>query len=388
MCNLIIEMSTNCKVTIKKPKAIVLELTGALVTRQWMSYSEQRRNNVKKNIGLYFAENYPRNKELRLDINFFKLQEANEIKERIFNENCPKINDGSKKLPLPDVAINHIVWRLDNDPGCGALTLFLLHYSEWAYKKNLIITPVYDEVKEVLETWKNLNINIFVDVASAHFVNMILDSTTQGSLIPYFSGHMNLIQFNGQKTIRDFNLLPTMLYMEPADIVFVTRFPGDARTASELGITTFLLIREDFHPEFKTLIKKAEELKNNTKKEPPANDLKITNKKSSEKSLTDVSAYKSGLFTITSKINQLSKLGGSQAIEEEQKKKLMTMFDSFEDPNSLQMNANSKSSGSSPDNSTNKKESETDIRPSPSTISANDLANIKYILSLSDIQFK
>lgn len=64
--------------------------------------------------------------------------------------------------------------------GSSALTLFLLHYCEWAYKKNLIITPVYDEVKNVLETWKNLNISIFVDVASAHFVNMILDSTTQG----------------------------------------------------------------------------------------------------------------------------------------------------------------------------------------------------------------
>lgn len=105
------------KVTVKKPKAIVLELTGALATRDFMTYSDQRKNHVKKNIGVYFTENYPRNKELRLDINFFKLQEANEMKEKTLNEACPKINDATKKLPLPDVAINHILWRLDNDPG-------------------------------------------------------------------------------------------------------------------------------------------------------------------------------------------------------------------------------------------------------------------------------
>lgn len=181
---------------VKKPKAIVLELTGCLATREFMSYSEHRKSSdlfcleqnilliihnfmhnkgkhsVRKNIGLYFSEYYPRNKELRLDINFFKLQEANEQKEQTFNENCPKINDQSKKLPLPDVAINHILWRLDNDPGpSAALTLFLLHFNEWAYKKGLLITPVYQEVKTVLEFWKNLNIAVYVDVASANFVS-------------------------------------------------------------------------------------------------------------------------------------------------------------------------------------------------------------------------
>lgn len=55
---------------------------------------------------------------------------------------------------------------------------------------------------------------------------MILESTTLGNLIPYFSGHMNLIQFDGQKTIRNFHLLPTMLQLEPLDILFITRFPG------------------------------------------------------------------------------------------------------------------------------------------------------------------
>ena len=36
-------MAQNKPTIIKKPKAIVLELTGALATREFMSYSEQRK---------------------------------------------------------------------------------------------------------------------------------------------------------------------------------------------------------------------------------------------------------------------------------------------------------------------------------------------------------
>lgn len=138
---------------------------------------------------------------------------------------------------------------------------------------------------------------------------MILESTTQGNLIKYFSGHMNLLQFDGQKTIRNFHLLPIMLQLEASDILFITRFPEDARSANELGINTFLLIREDFHPDFKNLIKKAEELK--LKKD----QIKTTNSPTKSRSLTDINQYKSGLFSITSKLNQLNKLSGSPLSE-------------------------------------------------------------------------
>lgn len=371
---------------IKKPKAIVLELTGALATREFMSYSDQRKSHVRKNIGLYFTECYPRNKELRLDINFFKLLEANEVREQTLNEACPKINDGTKKLPMPDVAINHILWRLDNDQNSSALTLFLLHYNEWAYRKNLFITPVYEEIKTVLEYWKSLNINVYVDVASANFVNMILESTTQGNLIPYFSGHMNLLRLDAQqRPVRDFHLLPTMLQLDAADILFFTRFPDDARSAGEIGISTYLLVREDFHPNFKTLIKKAEETKLKREK-----DGKEERKKSEEltqvavnksKSVTDVHRYASGLFTLTSKLNELNKLACGSGLSEDQTKKLMSIYESFEDPAQFYSRLES---------STGKKrsQSETEVRPSPSTISISDLMQIKYVLNLSEITFK
>lgn len=372
------------KVVVKKPKAIVLELTGALATREFMSYSDQRKSHVRKNIGLYFTECYPRNKELRLDINFFKLLEANEMREQTFNESCPKINDGTKKLPMPDVAINHILWRLDHDQNSSALTLFILHYNEWAYKKNLFITPVYEEIKTVLECWKGLNINVYVDVASANFVNMILESTTQGNLIPYFSGHMNLLRLDAQqKPVRDFHLLPTMLQLDAADILFFTRFPDDARSASEIGINTYLLVREDFHPNFKNLIKKAEEAK--LKKE---KDGKESQKKSDEqppacltksKSVNDVHRYASGLFTLTSKLNELNKLTCGSALTEDQTRKLMSIYESFEDPAQFYNRI---------ENPGKKRGSETDVRPSPSTISISDLMHTKYVLNLSEITFK
>lgn len=200
---------------------------------------------------------------------------------------------------------------------------------------------------------------------------------------------MNLIQFDGQKTIRDFHLLPTMLYMEPSDILFITRFPNDARTASELGINTFLLIREDFHPEFKNLIKKAEEIKGNAKKDhsKPGDPKKGDRKASEARSLTDVHQYKSGLFSLTSKINQLSKLGGGP-LSEDQKTKLMSMYDSFEDPSHLPHHDVAQTKENDEQKEVEKKGSETDIKPSPSAVSVSDLVNTKYILNLSDLQFK
>lgn len=379
------------KIVIRKPKAIVLELTGALATREFMSYSDQRKSHVKKNIGLYFTECYPRNKELRLDINFFKLLEANEIREQTFNESCPKINDGTKKLPMPDVAINHILWRLDHDLNSSALTLFILHYNEWAYKKNLFITPVYEEIKTVLEYWKSLNINVYVDVASANFVNMILESTTQGNLIPYFSGHMNLLRLDAQqKPVRDFHLLPTMLQLDASDILFFTRFPDDARSASEIGINTYLLVREDFHPNFKNLIKKAEEAKLKREKEGKEHKegKESKSRKSDEhppttlaksKSLTDVHRYTSGLFSLTSKLNELNKLTVGSSLSEDQTKKIMSIYESFEDPAQFYLRL---------ENTSKKPGSETDVRASPSTISISDLMHTKYVLNLSEIAFK
>lgn len=386
------------KIVIKKPKAIVLELTGALATQNFMSYSETRKNHLKKNIGLYFSECYPRNKELRLDVNFFKLLETNEIREQTFNEACPKINDasGSKKLPMPEVAINHILWRLDHDLNSSALTLFILHYNEWAYKKNLFITPVYDEIKTVLEYWRSLGINVYVDVASANFVNMILESTTQGNLIPYFSGHMNLLRLDAQqRPVRDFHLLPTMLQLDASEILFFTRFPDDARSASEIGINTFLLVREDFHPNFKNLIRKAEEAKQKREKEgreaKEAKEAKESKAKKSDeqppiplvksKSQTEVHRYTSGLFSLTSKLNELNKMTVGSSLSEDQTRKIMALYESFEDPAQFYTRLETPNTGKKPS-------SETDVRPSPSTISISDLVHTKYVLNLSEIAFK
>lgn len=146
-----------------------------------------------------------------------------------------------------------------------------------------------------------------------------------------------------------------------------------------MGINAFLLVRDDFHPDFKNLIKKAEEQKQ-IKKEQQQKDNSPLQQSTRSRSLTDVNQFKSGLFVLTSKLNQLSKLNNGAPLSEDQKNKLMAMYDSIEDPNQLEK-------ATKKDNKDKSLGSETDVRPCSSAISISDIIQSKYILNLSEIQF-
>ena len=244
-------------IKIKKPKAILLELTGTLATREFMTYSKSALRRTFEHIHEYFEECYPKQKELRLDVNYFKNQEQMERKNQTFDPRCPTVIDENRRLPLPNAVIAHILFRIDHQDFVPPLTLFMLHYNEWAYRKGIYLTPVYREVRSVLESWKRQNIDVYVDAASESFVQMVLTHTTQGNLWSLITRNISLMQFQGANSYRDFSRLQQLVHCQPNEIVVITRFAQDAKQACRDGYEALLLLRDDFEPNWRRKERKA-----------------------------------------------------------------------------------------------------------------------------------
>ncbi|RWS10473.1 enolase-phosphatase E1-like protein [Dinothrombium tinctorium] len=223
-----------------------------------MAYSEQSKHFIKTYIHQYFQECFPQQKNLRLDIQFFKKQEIEDQKKQI-NQLCPKFppnwNTFSKTL-IPDL-ISFILWKIENDFSSPPVAYFTYHMTEWGYRVNLRSTPIYDDILEAFTNWKAQNISLYVAVASPCFANMVLSSTNHGNIAYFFSGHMNLTTFENYKTVKIFDRLPEMLGKEAKNILFLTRFPLDARSALHNEITSVLVLREDFDPDGKKKLEAA-----------------------------------------------------------------------------------------------------------------------------------
>lgn len=152
----------------KKPAAIVMDLTGTLATKAFMTNSKEGKAFLLANVRQYVVANWG-HKELRVDINFLRLQQDKQIQNLkdiqsqadaeddtntvAVSNTCNATASGPwpplitcKKSPSSeqtDSVVNNIIWRLDNEDASDspATALFHLHLFEWAYRKGLLTTP-------------------------------------------------------------------------------------------------------------------------------------------------------------------------------------------------------------------------------------------------------
>lgn len=75
---------------------------------------------------------------------------------------------------------------------------------------------------------------------------MVLTSTNHGNLLQYFSGHMNIMDFDGTRANKDFKKLAAILHLPPEKILYLTRFRQDCRKAIENGLQSLIVLRPDF----------------------------------------------------------------------------------------------------------------------------------------------
>ncbi|KAG9511341.1 Enolase-phosphatase E1 [Fragariocoptes setiger] len=227
------------KILMKQPKAIVLDLLGVLVSRSFMTTSREFKEFFYNNIVDYLNDNW-KQKQLRIMINFFRCSQANVPDEYKLAE-----RDDSREEQVKQ-AKRHIIWKHKNDPNNSALSLFMLAITEWGYKNKLLVTTVYDDVPAALKAWRELKIPIYVGVGSADFLVMVLTNTNHGNLLPYFVGHMNIMDFDGTRANKDFRKLITILNIAPDKILYLTRFRQDCRKALEAGLQSAIVLRPDF----------------------------------------------------------------------------------------------------------------------------------------------
>lgn len=234
---------------IRKPTAIVMDITGTIATKAFMTYSPESREFLRANIRDYVAECWNR-KELRLSLNFIK----NEQDARGCADGQPPIADSrATTIQQMDALVANILWRLNNEKQnrSPAIGLFHLHMSEWGYRKMLLRTPVYEDAPTMLMKWKTADaIKIYIALGSASLLRNVFSQTSAGDLLPYIDGHMNLM--HGQA--KDFSRLPELLNEPASKILFITRLPQDARLASRAEIKSVIVARADFDPHASTLI--------------------------------------------------------------------------------------------------------------------------------------
>lgn len=245
-------------VRLRKPNAIVMDVTGTIATKAFMTYSNESREFLRNHLREYVVECWNK-KELRLSINFIK----NEQDARGCSDGQPPIADTrfSSQQQIESV-IQNIIWRVENErlKRSPALGLFHLYMSEWGYRKGLLRTPVYDEASATLAKWKTVdNIKVYIALGSANLLRSVFSQTSAGDLLPYIDGHMNLM--NG--SVKDFSRLPEMLKEPPSRILFITRLPQDARLAGRAEIRSVLVVRPDFDPNALALL----QAKNKRKRE-------------------------------------------------------------------------------------------------------------------------
>lgn len=83
-------------------------------------------------------------------------------------------------------------------------------------------------------------------VGSADFLVMVLTNTQHGNILPYFNGHMNIMDFDGTRAMKDFKKLASILHLPPEKILYLTRFRQDCKRALENGIQSLIVLRPDF----------------------------------------------------------------------------------------------------------------------------------------------
>lgn len=83
-------------------------------------------------------------------------------------------------------------------------------------------------------------------VGSADFLIMVLTKTKYGPILPFFKGHMNIMDFDGTRANKDFKKLTAMLDLPPEKILYLTRFRQDCKKAMEHGLQSLIVLRPDF----------------------------------------------------------------------------------------------------------------------------------------------
>jgi len=244
-----------------RPSAIVLDVGGTLATKKFMAYSKESKQFVKENIKGYLIDNYPKKKELRLDLNFMRLQESQD--RAMAKTGAPKLGDGRDKKSTARSIVRWVNYKLDKDPDCPAMALFQFHMTEWGYNRGLLLTELYPEVNRCLKKWFQDRIPLYITLGSDSFANLVMSKTTAGNLIPLLAGHINLMEFVGDHgdLRKNFANLGEILDLPATKILFVTRIATDAKRADREKINVALVLRSDFDPDYQEKLKAAQRQK-------------------------------------------------------------------------------------------------------------------------------
>lgn len=222
-------------VQLRKPKAVILDLLG---TASKSGFLEQILFPfLKGNLEGYINSHWK-------DKDFI----------RIYNKIVMQSVEYHKSEPSTPVVLSHenssgkqslltfISFVTDNGINCPAVTQ--LRFQVWfeGYQHNKLRTPIYSDVPNQMRRWHAEGIKFYV--FSNTWVSAqkaLLKNTNHGDLTNMISGHYDN-EFGVLSEAESWRRLCNEIKESPADVLFLTKSPVEAKAASDAGIQICLVL--------------------------------------------------------------------------------------------------------------------------------------------------
>lgn len=128
---------------LKKARSVVMDLSGVVVTRGYMTSSPEAKNFMRDHLKQYLKEEWGK-RSVRQDLELIRKKQEIRSREHNAKKPPPVVEHTSPILEQYNSLINNIIWRLeneDNDPDPGILASFHINFNDWASRKGILRTP-------------------------------------------------------------------------------------------------------------------------------------------------------------------------------------------------------------------------------------------------------
>ena len=242
-----------------RPSAIILDLKGVIVTKEFEIYSASKKRFYHERISEFLSEESQWKKDNRGSKtdgqlkNIYRLAQT-EQSRRTLKEGEPMFPRKTSQEDRENSLRQYILFCMEKNTSDVATKIFLERLQFWGYRHGYLKTPIYQEVMITLREWKVVKkIPVYLNLSSQVVFEKVTSQTDHGNLRPWFTGHLKL---EWKPLISP---LEKLQIRDPKTVLFVTHSATEANVASTAGLDVVMIVRPDIDPDWKERIKRGQE---------------------------------------------------------------------------------------------------------------------------------
>ena len=150
----------------QRPQLIILDIKGVIATKEFEQYSEKKKKFFHEKINEFVSDpsQWKKSREHRLDGQLSVIYRM----ARTF-QSRRALKEGEPLLPKdkeeqPEAFMKYVLYCIEKNPKDFATFLFLNKMTYWGYKKEILKTPLYEDVIPALRLWKQGSVPIYLNI--------------------------------------------------------------------------------------------------------------------------------------------------------------------------------------------------------------------------------